>query len=112
MTMLLTVLVLMMDYVSGRDWQVGFQGAHPEVRWDRNCDFPGNDLYKVDSFEYTTEDSWGDCAVKCINDQHQCTHFTYGRGTCHIKRNSGSQHEVNETYSWCGFIIGRSQQTY
>lgn len=83
-----------------RDWKI----APAAIYWDNNCDFYGRDLHKKDANERE------DCFTFCHNEG-QCTHFTYGDGTCFLKQSREAFYEDNVTSGKsCGFILGRSQQ--
>ena len=101
LSIFLLIAAVSMTTVSARHWQVGDGGL---TRWDLNCDFNGRDIRCVPA-------AGEQCGGVCISNP-SCTHFTHRRGTCCIKRFTGSNwHERIDQGHTCGFIPGRSSQS-
>nr|CAH0103912.1 unnamed protein product [Daphnia galeata] len=65
-------ITLSMKSVGAQEW---YDGDGGKVKWQYDCDFPGNDIGSAGEL----------CSSLCINTDG-CSHFSYFEGVCHVKK--------------------------
>jgi len=73
-------LLIEVDFANGFHWQDGDLG----VKWQSNCDFPGNPGH-VSDFTSIPNSRGEDCGQYCVSYTNQCNAFSYFHGTCYLK---------------------------
>lgn len=90
---ILAILLVASNCISAIDWQIDDN----DIIWASNCDFTGNDLYRVASASEK-------CGPVCKNTSG-CTHFAWTRDGCWLKQNSISRHQAkNAKDTICGVV--------
>jgi hypothetical protein len=82
-------ITLSMKSVGAQEW---YDGDGGKVKWQYDCDFPGNDIGSPGEL----------CSSLCINTDG-CSHFSYFEGVCHVKKApSGIPQPKSDVI--CGFL--------
>ena len=100
------LLLIETDLASaGFSWQDG----DLDVKWQFNCDFPGNPG-SVSDFKSIENSKGEDCGQYCVSYPNHCNAFSYHHGTCYLKlRRSTGDVPVPQPASGgvCGYVLGR-----
>ena len=99
------ILLNQLDLANAYQWQDGDLG----VKWQLNCDFPGNPGH-VSDFTSIPNARGEDCGQYCVSYTNQCNAFSHHQGTCYLKlRRSTGSTPVPQPASGgiCGYVPGR-----
>jgi len=79
-----------------------FNDGEGGVKWNLNCDFPGNDIGSIES-------SGEECGGICIAN-FQCTHFSRpDSGVCYMKKVMSTTSLTKTNGGMCGFVPWRTE---
>ena len=97
------VLSIMFDPANAQAWNDGDGG---KVKWQYDCDFPGNDIGNQGV-------SGDQCGGLCINT-NGCNHFSYFNGICYLKKASSipPRKQTSGGGGVCGFLTGRGMYIF
>jgi hypothetical protein len=79
-----------------------FNNGEGGVKWNLNCDFPGNDIGHIES-------SGEECGGICVANL-ECTHFSRpDNGVCYMKKATLTTSPTNINGGMCGFVPWRTE---
>ena len=96
--MKIILLLIICVCFSACDAIVWMSGSNGGV-WARNCNFPGNDMWKTNIHE-------SQCYSRCQQTMG-CTHFSYKDGACWMKRGTVYRDNALDMPIWgsrCGIV--------
>ena len=93
-------ITLSMKSVDAQEWRDGDGG---KVKWQFDCDFPGNDIKNQ-------QIPGEQCGSLCINT-NGCSHFSHSEGVCYLKKAPSGIARQQKSGVVCGFLTSSGPGT-